>query len=69
MGRNPQVGLVPSSPLSSRGVPDISKPGTKSEVAHSWAWWLRNPCRLGCPQRFEAGEKIRSGPQVGPVAT
>ena len=43
--------------------------GTKSEVAHLWARWLHNPCRLGEPLRFRAGDKIRSGPLVGKVAT
>ena len=28
-----------------------------------------NPCHLGGPQPFRAGEKIRSGPQVGELAT
>ena len=41
----------------------------KSEVAHLWARWLHNPCRLGDPHRFRAGGKIRSGPLVGKVAT
>ena len=39
------------------------------EVAHKWARWLHNPCRLGGPDRFRAGGRIRSGPQVGKVAT
>ena len=43
-------------------VPNASKRGTKSEVAHKWANWLHKPCRLGGPQRFKAGDKIRSGP-------
>ena len=43
--------------------------GAKSEVAHKWARWLHNPCRLGGPHRVRAGDKIRSGPQVGKVAT
>ena len=43
--------------------------GEKSEVAHKWAKWLRHPCRLGDCHRFRAGGKIRSGPQVGKVAT
>ena len=51
------------------GVPSASERGTKSEVAHKWARWLHNPCRLWGPLRFGAGEKIRSGPQVGKVAT
>ena len=51
------------------GIPSASRRGTKSEVAHKWARRLHNPCRLGGPLRFTAGEKIRSGPQVGKVAT
>ena len=34
-----------------------------------WAKWLPQPCRIGDPHRFRAGGKIRSGPQVGKVAT
>ena len=33
------------------------------------AQWLHNPCRLGETPCFRAGDKVRSGPQVGPVAT
>ena len=51
------------------GIPTASERGAKSEVAHLWARWLRNPCRLGDPLRFRAGGKIRSGPLVGKVAT
>ena len=51
------------------GVPTASERGAKSEVAHKWARWLHIPCRLGGPHRFRAGGKIRSGPQVGKVAT
>ena len=50
------------------GIPSASERGAKSEVAHLWARWLRNPCRLGEPNRFRAGGKIRSGPLVGKVA-
>ena len=50
-------------------IPTASERGAKSEVAHLWAKWLRNPCRLGDPDRFRAGGKIKSGPQVGKVAT
>ena len=46
-----------------------SEQGAESEVAHKWARWLHNPCRLGGPHRFRAGGRIRSGPQVGKVAT
>ena len=51
------------------GVPTASERGAESEVAHKWARWLHNPCRLGGPHRFRAGGRIRSGPQVGKVAT
>ena len=50
-------------------IPTTSERGGKSEVAHKWARWLHHPCRLGDPHRFTAGGKIRSGPQVGKVAT
>ena len=33
------------------------------------AWWLQNSSYLGGPQRFRAGDKIRSGLPVGLVAT
>ena len=51
------------------GDPGASKRGAKSEVTHKWASWLHHPCRLGDPHRFKAGGKIRSGPQMGKVAT
>ena len=51
------------------GIPTASERGAKSEVAHLWAKWLCHPCRLGDPHRCRAGGKIRSGPQVGKVAT
>ena len=51
------------------GIPTAAERGAKSEVAHLWAKWLRHPCRVGDPHRFRAGGKIRSGPQVGKMAT
>ena len=51
------------------GVPTASELGAQLEVAHKWARWLHNPCRLGGPHRFRAGGRIRSGPQAGKVAT
>ena len=55
--------------LAVSGIPTASERGAKSELAHLWAKWLRHPCRLGDPHRCRAGGKIRSGPQVGKVAT
>ena len=51
------------------GIPTAARRGAKSEVAHKWSNWLPHPCRIGDPHRFRAGGKIRSGPQVGKVAT
>ena len=51
------------------GSPTASEPGAKSEVANKWANWLPHPCRIGEPHRCRAGGKIRSGPQVGKLAT
>ena len=50
-------------------VPSSSQQGTKKTVAHKWANGLNSACCLGGPQRFRAGDKISSGPQVGMVAT
>ena len=57
------------TPTVSGGIPAASERGAKSEVAHKWAKWLPHPCRIGDPRRCRAGGKIRSGPQVGKVAT
>ena len=51
------------------GIPSAAERGAKSEVAHLWANWLPHPCRIGDPLRFRAGGRIRSGPQVGKLAT
>ena len=56
------------TPVAS-GIPSASERGAESEVAQKWARWLRNPWCLGDPHRLRAGGKIRSGPQVGNVAT
>ena len=71
----PQVGKMATSPLPNRWAKWLSpsgiasERGAKSEVAHKWAKWLPHPCRIGDPHRFRAGGKIRSGPQVGKMAT
>ena len=43
--------------------------GGKSVVVHKWADWLHNPYRLGGPQHFKVGDKIRSGPHMGGLTT
>ena len=46
------------------GVPTPSERWAESEVGHKWARWLHKPFRSGCPHRFTAGGRIRSGPQL-----
>ena len=65
----PLVGKVGTSPLPSRGSPPLQSGGAKAKVAHKWAKWLPHPCRIGDPHRCRPGGKIRSGPQVGKLAT
>ena len=55
--------------LAAYGVPTDPERGAESKVAHKWARWLHNPCRLWAPNRFRAGGRIKGGPQVGKVAT
>ena len=52
---------------ASWGVPTASERGAESQVAHKWARWLHNPCRLGGPHRFRAGGRITGRLQVGKV--
>ena len=47
------------------GIPSASERGAESEMAHVWARWLLNSCRLGDPHHFRAGGRIRSGPPCG----
>ena len=44
------------------GVPNASERGGGGGQNQKWAGWLHNPCRLGGPQRFIAGDRIHSGP-------
>ena len=41
--------------LAAWAVSTASERGAESQVAHKWATWLHNPCRLGGPHRFIAG--------------
>ena len=65
----PHVGKVATQPLPPGGSPPLQSRGAESKVAHKWARWLHNPCRLGVPTASEQGGRIKSGPQVGKVAT
>ena len=48
------------------GVPNASKRGTKLEVAHKWARWLHNPCRLGGSPPLQGGGRNQKWPTSGP---
>ena len=63
------MGKVATQPPAATGIPTRLDRGAESEVAHKWARWLHNPCRLGDPHLFKAGGRITGGPHVGKVAT
>ena len=65
----PQVGEVATSPLPYRGAPPLQSGGQIQKWPHKWVNWLPHPCRIGEPHRCRAGGRIRSGPQVGKLAT
>ena len=65
----PTIGQISYLTPAVSGSPTAAERGAKSEVAHKWAKWLPHPCRIGEPHRCRAGGKIRSGPQVGQLAT
>ena len=65
----PQVGKLATSPLPYRGAPPLQSGGLNQKWPTKWARWLPHPCRIGEPHRCRAGDKIRSGPQVGKLAT
>ena len=64
----PHVGRLATSSLPS-GVPNASLRGRKAEGAHMWDDGPQYPCRTGGSQLLRAGNKIRSGPHVGRLAT
>ena len=76
----PLIGKVATPPVPSRGTPPLHNGGQNHKwptygqigyvkVDDLWAKWLRHPCRLGDPQRYRAGGKIRKGPLSGKLAT
>ena len=61
-GASGQGGCITPAAL---GIPTASERGAKSEVAHLWARWLHNPCRLGDPHRLRAGGQNQKWPTSG----
>ena len=47
------------------GVPTASERGAESEVAHKWARWLHNPCRLGGSPPLQSGGQNQRWPTSG----
>ena len=52
-------------PLAAWRVPTASKRGAESEVAHKWARWLHNPCRLGGSPPLQSGGQNQRWPTSG----
>ena len=52
------MGKVATLPLPPRG-PHRFRAGEESKVAHKWARWLHNPCRLGVSTASERGAESR----------
>ena len=68
-GRWPTCGRIGYITHDVGGIPNTPERGIKSEVAHMWADWLHQPCRMRGPQCSIAGDKIRSCAHVGGLAT
>ena len=47
------------------GVPATSERRAESEVAHKWATWLHNPCRLGGSPPLQSGGQNQRWPTSG----
>ena len=67
--RAPQVGRLATSPLPSRDSPTLHGRGRNQKWPKSGAGGYINPTIWGVPKHFGAWDKIRSPPQVSPVAT
>ena len=65
----PLVGKVATSPLPSRGSPPLQSGGQNQKWPTSGQSGYVTPAVSGIPTAAERGGEIRSGPQVGKVAT
>ena len=64
-----QVGKLASEPLPPRRSPALRSGWQNQNWPTSGQGGYIRPAALGVPYRFTAGGRIRSGPQVGKVAT
>ena len=69
MRNGPQVGKVATSPLPYRGSPPLQSGRQNEKWPTSGQNGYLTPAVSGIPTASERGDKIRSGPQVGNVAT
>ena len=58
-----KVATQPLPPVG--GVPTASEQGAKSKVAHEWARWLQNHCRLGASPTLQRGGQNQKWPISG----
>ena len=65
----PQVGKLATSPLPYRGAPPLHSGGQNQKWPISGQIGYLTPAVSGSPTATRAGGKIRSGPQVGKLAT
>ena len=63
ISRGPQVGPGGYITPAAWGSPTLQSEGPNQQWPTSGPRWLHNPCRLAVPN---AGDKISSGPQMGP---
>ena len=52
-----------------QGVNKASEHANTLQVAHDGADWLHNRCHLQGPERYKAGDKVETGPEMGGWAT
>ena len=67
--KSPRGGQVGYITPAVGGVPEALKRRIRAEVAKKWVDRPHQNCRIAGPQHFRAGNKIRSGPEVGKLAT
>ena len=65
----PQVGKLATSPLPSRGSPPLQSGGQNQKWPTCGQSGYVTPAVSGIPTALERGREIKSGPQVGKVAT
>ena len=68
IGSGPHVGQLATSPQPYGDLGTLQSRGQNHKLP-MWVDWLHHPCRRGLPQCFNSGDQIKSGPQLGGLAT